>query len=225
MRSLAMIAVLACASAAVAGPDWTEIPDARKLLPAQVIPFSPVNSTTGALVGIDAAGGADTADLYQVTTTAPGSKVNTGTLPLALRREANFDTLLVLFDTTGHAIVANDDAAPGTTSSEITIASPGTYVLAIAAKGTQPVSTSGNMFNFGGPGAQFAQLPPNGPGGALPLSGWTGTPVDPEPRNYVAYFIDANAVPTLSEWGLMALAGGFMVGAVVVLRRGAFFAG
>lgn len=219
MRFIVTIAMLTVSSAALAGPDWTEVPDAIKLPPGQIIPFSPVNSISGELVGLDAAGGPDVADLYHLTVPIGGTKVSTGPSGGPLR-EANFDTLLVLFNLTGRAIVANDDAAPGQTHSELTIPVPGTYLLAIAAKGAQPVSAGGNIFNFSTPGAQFAQLTPNGPGAMQPLTNWVGTPINPEPRNYIANFEPGPHVPTLSEWGLIALGGAFIAGALFILRRG-----
>lgn len=218
MRYVGTVLGLVVAASVSAGPDWTEIPDARKIPPVQVIPFSPVASITGELIGLDAAGGPDVADLYQVSTTVPGTKVSTG--PGGPLREANFDTLLVLFATDGRAIVANDDVAPGQTHSELIIPSVGTFFLGVAAKGTQPVSNGGNIFNFAAPGAQFAQLTPNGPGATQPVINWNGSPVDPEPRNYLARFDNSPNIPTMSEWGLIGLGGVIIAGALVVLRKG-----
>ncbi len=229
MRTLAASIVLLTASTVLAGPDWTEgvsgeATDARKNPPGQLIAFAlrdhlQVETILGGLNGGDIAGGADVADVYRLTTIVPNTIVKTG--PFGGTREANFDTVLALFTMSGLGIVANDDVGPGDSSSAITIPTPGTYLVAVAVKGVQPISTGGNIFNFTQPGAQFAQVPANGPGAALPLQDWAGTPVPGTPRNYLLRF-QAAVVPTVSEMGLIALGGAFVIGAVVVLRRGAF---
>ncbi|MBL8747131.1 MAG: hypothetical protein JNK58_12350 [Phycisphaerae bacterium] len=219
MRLPVALVILASTSAAIAGPDWTEIPDARKIPPAQVIPFSPVNSIMGELIGLDAAGGADTADLYVVTLGPGGGTVKTGSgSPL---REANFDTILAVFNMDGTGVVANDDVGPGDTSSQVTISTSGTFLVAVAAKGVQPASAGGIMFNIYSPGNQFAQVPPNNPAGNMPVANWSGTPIDPEPRNYLAHVTHGSpAVPAVSEVALVVLGAGFAVGAFMMLRRG-----
>lgn len=217
MRWCPALIVLTVSSVAVAGPDWTEIPDASKLPPGQVIPFSPVDSITGMLVGLDAAGGPDVADLFQVTTTIPNTTVKTGSLPL---RNSDFDTIIVVFTQAGVGVVANDDVAPGHTSSAVTIPTPGTYLIGIAAKGVQPVSQAGNMFDLYLTGNQFAQLPPTS-AGMLPVQDWVGQPIDPEPRNYMAT-LDQSVIPpipVLSDIGLFLLAGGFAAAGWFALRR------
>lgn len=229
MRTLtASIALLLAASTVLAGPDWTEgvsgeAMDARKNPPGQLVVLAlrgaQVETIQGGLNGGDTAGGPDIADVYQLTTVIPGTRVSSG--DLMATREANFDTLIALFTMNGLGIVANDDAAMGDTSSAITIATPGTYLVAIAVKGMQPVSTGGNIFNFTQPGAQFQQVPANGPGAGQPLADWNGTPVQPSPRTYILRF-NAAGVPTLSETGLMVLGSAFVIGAVWFIRRGSF---
>lgn len=216
MRTTPLLAMLAAASAAFAGPDWTEVPDAGKLLPGQAIPFSPVESITGELIGTDAFGGPDVVDLFSLTTTVPNTKVRTGALLAG--REANFDTVLFVFNAAGQGVVANDDAGPGDTSSVVTIPTPGNYKLAVAAKGVQPVSAAGEMFEIYAPHNQFAQVTPRSPGGFSPLQDWIGAAVDPEPRFYTARL--SHEIPTLSEAGLVLLGLGFVIGAGYFLRRG-----
>lgn len=214
MRTLTALTVLMTASVALAGPDWTEVPDAPKIPPGQGIPFSPVNSIMGELTGIDAAGGPDTADLYAITTTAPGTVVKTGGGgPL---READFDTILVVFRTDGTGVVANDDVAPGDTSSAVTIPSPGTYLVAVAAKGVQPVSAGGIMFNIYQPGKQYLQVGPTN-AGMQPVLDFVGTPLDPEPRHYIMRL--SKGIPAMSGPALAALGAAFVVGSILILRR------
>jgi hypothetical protein len=227
MRNFAAsIALLMAASTVLAGPDWTEglsgeATDARKNPPGQLVTFPlrgvQIETIQGGLNGADIAGGPDIADVYQLTTVVPGTRVSSG--DLMATREANFDTLIALFTMNGLGIVANDDVSEFDNSSAITIATPGTYLVAIAVKGMQPVSTGGNIFNFTQPGAQFQQVPANGPGAGQPLADWNGTPVQGEPRNYILRF-KAAGVPTLSETGLMVLGSAFVIGAVWFIRRG-----
>lgn len=224
MNAISLSVVLLFASSAFAGPDWTEVPpDARKNPPGQTITLTPVNSISGSLMGLDSSDfpplaslgfGPDVADLYRITV-AGTTTVTTGG---GGGGSADFDTILALFclDGTGH--VANDDVSPTDTSSRITIPGPGTYFLAIAVKGVQPVSAGGNIFNFTTPGAQFAQVPANGPGRLQPLLDWPGTPVNPEPRNYVISL--SRGVPTLSELSLWVMGVSFVIGASFILRRG-----
>lgn len=187
MKLICVFAVLLSASALLAGPDWTEIPDAGRLLPGQTIPIPQPTSVLGVLVGMDAFGGPDIADLFFITTTAPMTTVRTGVG--FLRGVTDFDTALFLFDVQGRGIVANDDTAPGDSSSTITILMPGQYFLGIAPKAVQPFSAAGNIFDVYAPGNQFEQVGPTTGGGSFTLAEWVGTPLSPEPRNYLAQFI------------------------------------
>lgn len=227
---IASTAFLFAASTVLAGPDWTEgvsgeAMDARKNPPGQLVTLAlrglQVETIQGGLNGMDTAGGADIADVYQLTTVDPGTRVTSR--GLMATNEANFDTLIALFTMDGFGIVANDDIAPDDQSSAVTIATPGTYLVAIAVKGMQPVSTGGNIFNFTQPGAQFQQVPANGPGAGQPLADWVGMPVQPEPRNYILRFVPVG-VPTVSEMGLVVLGASFIVGAGWFIRRGMFVA-
>jgi hypothetical protein len=226
MKLQVIASSLVLASSVSAGPVWTEMGDAAKLPPGQLIPFTPVTLIIGGVNAMDALGGPDVADVYRIgvngkTVVKTGPRIGPplrGTIELGPPSGSTFDTILVLFDLSGRGIVANDDAFPGETTSRLVIPEAGTYLLAVAAKGVQPVSAGGPIFNIYVPKLQFSQVPPNGPGGSQPVIDWTGTPIDPEPRNYVMQL--ERDVPTLSEVGMVVLASGFMIGATVLLRRG-----
>jgi hypothetical protein len=218
VRACPIVIVLASAAAACAGPDWTEIPDAPKLPPGQLIPFAPVESVAGTLEGMDAAGGPDIADIFRITITEPNTTIKTGAGPI--RGLTNFDSVIFVFDENGIGVVANDDVAPGDTTSSVTIAAPGVYLVAFAVKGVEPVSMNGPMFEIYAPGNQFAQVGPTA-AGMLPIQNWIGVPIDPEPRFYLAT-IDRGAqdIPVMSPVGLVVMAGMLAVGAGIVFRRG-----
>jgi hypothetical protein len=154
--------------------------------------------------------------MFQVTTIG-ATTVKTGTLPLS--REANFDTVLFLFTANGAALAANDDVAVGDTSSQITIPAAGVYLLAVAPKGVQPFSAGGAMFPIYNPENRFAVVQGDPTAGREPVASWQGTPINPEPRNVVMHLFAAEGIPALEGPALAVLAGGFAIGAVVLLRR------
>lgn len=222
MKLFPLAAVFVVTSSALAGPVWTEAnqipPDASRIRPGHVIPFSPVTAIVGTLTGIDTAGGPDIADVYTIMTGGP-TVVSTGAASAVL--EANFDTVLCLFTTAGLGVVANDDIAVGNTRSQITIPGAGTWVLAVLPKAVQPVSAGGAIFNLFQPGNQFVQLSPTGPGGGQPQNGFAGAPNDPEPRDYTARFTPiASGIPAYSQAGLWILGISFAIGTTIVFRRG-----
>jgi len=147
---------------------WVESGDAGALLGSSQS-VSGVGSLDFITGGI---GPADFEDLYEIyipdgslfsaTLTAPGS--------------AGFDPQLFLFDSSGMGVYANDDDVgllstlpAGHAESP---AAPGTYYLAISPYDNDPTSAGGLIFPTFPYGAVYG---PTGPGGASPLSGWTGS--------------------------------------------------
>lgn len=95
-----------------------------------------------------------------------------------------FDTRLYLFDASWRGVYYNDDESdtfsarstlPGVTP--LTPLTPGLYYLAVAPWGLVPQSAGGAIFPdvASTPGYSFFDVAgPTGPGGASPLTGWTG---------------------------------------------------
>lgn len=116
------------------------------------------------------------ADMYAVYVSNPSTFAVTtdGALTSA------YDTQLFLFDASGRGVVANDDISHGPYNPRSTlpasgayrVTTPGLYYLAISGWDRDPMSAGGEIFNDD----QIYNAPvgPNGPGGALALSGWNG---------------------------------------------------
>jgi hypothetical protein len=127
---------------------------------------------SGVLAAIrGAVGSGDMADMFRIYLQA-GQAFSATTTASALAFN-NFDTSLFLFDITGRGLIANDDDpgfGPTSTISSYLPGASGFYYLAIAGTGFTPSSAGGNIFgNLIGQD----QVGPTGPGGALPLTGWT----------------------------------------------------
>ena len=138
--------------------------DAGQLLPdAQVIPTG-----TPAITGNLSSG--NDVDLFQITLAGGGT--------FSATTASNLDSQLFLFDENGLGVFANDDSestlqATLPAGSPLTPLEAGTYFLAISDFNNDPVSSQGNIFGFS---EDFSPLQiPIGPGGGLPLSGFTGS--------------------------------------------------
>ncbi|MBW4474435.1 MAG: DVUA0089 family protein [Stenomitos rutilans HA7619-LM2] len=85
------------------------------------------------------------------------------------------DPQLFLFDAAGRGVYGNDDsfgtAQASLPSGSFSPVAPGTYFLAIASSGYNPISAGGSI--FGSPDASGI-LAANGSGSAAPLTGFTG---------------------------------------------------
>ena len=147
----------------------TEIGEAGQLLPdAQVIPggSATLDSITGTISSNN------DVDLFQITLTGDQ------TFSATTVGGAGFDTELFLFDANGIGVYGNDDVSSDIDQSTLpagtplTPQQPGTYFLAITGFQNEPESSGGRIFELtdDGPGL----LKPTGPGGELPLSGFTG---------------------------------------------------
>lgn len=92
-----------------------------------------------------------------------GGSINISTL-------AAFDTQLTLFNALGLGIIHDDDTGTGLLSRIQTNLIAGIYHLAISSWNNDPLSEGGRIFPAGYPGPYTA----TGPGGNLPVRGWTG---------------------------------------------------
>ena len=166
----------------LAGPDWVEgkTDAGSTFLTAQrTFGTGQLTTITGALSAPSAfaGGAADYEDLFLVTITDP-SKFS---MTVA---NADFDAQIWVFNVTlpGQlfGLLANNDTRMGnmpvigpfaTDGSGAALTLPGVYAIAISGAGRFPISNGGAIFNFGSPTEISG---PDGPGGFLPLSGWSG---------------------------------------------------
>ena len=170
--------LFALASAAHAGPDWTEVGDAGSFLSNAQTPIGigQISSISGSLGG--EAGKGDFEDMYIIEVTEP----------MAFRLELmnpGFDAQLFVFNITlsGGALglLANNDFDANTTDPVITPMStdgsnavldlPGIYAVAVAGLGRDPTSDLGFIFDLASP-TEISGA--DGPGGLLRHTGWIG---------------------------------------------------
>jgi hypothetical protein len=113
-------------------------------------------------------GSSTDADMYAITFSTAGvfSATTVGT-PGTLG-----DTQLFLFSFSGNGLLANDDSSGFRSTLPGTPVGPGLHFLAISAFNLDPVSATGLIF----PSDPFTGVfGPTGPGGANPITGWSGT--------------------------------------------------
>jgi hypothetical protein len=234
LNAMAAITVgLGCTFRALAGPDWIEADhgDAgSSIITAQPVTIPVVGRIIGSLnTGVVA----DFEDVYLIRILGPTMfQAHTDS---AGGGSADFDTQLWLFDANGLGLLGNDDAAAGVMQSQllassndgtgVTLTTPGCYYLAISGFNNDPVSSGGAIFSQ----ASATEISgPDGPGGAQPLSGWTGAGAV---GNYAIQFITIPmptvggpacqpiATPTLSEWGLSVLTLLLLIAGAILIRR------
>ena len=221
-------ALLFAASPLAAGPDWVEPPgvDAGSVPgSAQSITGSgSLSSIGGELTAVStaSAGADDFEDMYCFQIVDPAN-FRAVTFPdSTFTGSANFDTQLWLFDRNGFGLLANDNAGPKEQGSGLPAPAgiaPGVYCLAISGFDNDPQSDGGPIFNAE---TREEVTGPDGEGGQDPIVAW-GPPG--EAGQYVialtgAAFIEVDdSVPTLSEWGMVALAGFLLAAGATIMRR------
>jgi len=192
------VCVLGVSGAALAGPDWTEIPDAGKLTP-QLIPLPSQPSTIfGELAGLDADGGPDIADSYRLKIDTPTTLViSSAMIPLVGAGVTNFNSVLFLFDVDGFGLLANDDISQNnplsrlvgysTDGTGVVIPGPGNYILAISFNDVTPANIDGPIFAIGpgSVGGPFQISGPDGLGGMMPRDRWIGNIATHQPSQYL----------------------------------------
>lgn len=131
-----------------------------------VLHFAQAPCKVGPLHVITGTNGANDADLYKITIDTPAS------FSASTCGGAGFDTQLFLLDANGRGIACNDDVcAAQSTITNALVTTAGVYYLAVSNYDRDPVSLGGLIF----PNGSSGQNGPTGPGGALPIVGWSGT--------------------------------------------------
>lgn len=224
-----MIAALLCtASPLAAGPDWVEPPgiDAGPFPgSAQSVNGSgSLSSIGGELTGASAASAVadDFEDMYCFQIVDPANFRALTSPDATFPGSADFDTQLWLFDPNGFGLLANDNARtnePGSGLPAPAGLAPGVYCLAISGFDDDPQSNGGPIFDQE---TREEVTGPDGPGGQEPIVAW-GPPG--ETGRYVialsgAAFIEvADPIPTLSEWGMVAMTLLMLIAGTIVFAR------
>lgn len=226
-------------SAASAGPVWPELGDAGSTPgSAQTIGGSgTLKGIRGQTTASPLTGPVDFEDMYLIYIEDPlGFCAKTIILgfdcckePYPISQPTNFNTQLWIFKADGTGVLGNDDdpgdpprslilSAADDGSGE-TITTAGLYYIAISGgPGNDPLSAGGAIFD------QMSATEisgPDGPGGGSPITGWVGggPGMQYEIALCGASFVDESTVPTMSEWALIVLAAGLMIGGAVVIHR------
>lgn len=178
--SAACCAVIAGAlcSSAMAGPEWVEQTDAGPLLGSaqQTTGVGQLGRISGSLGGLGF-GLIDAEDMFLVTVIDP----TTFSMTVS---GASFDPQIFVFNVTlaneALGLLANDNTIAGmlpfvdqfsTDGSGAQINLPGVYAIAISGAGRNPISNGGLIFNY----VSLTEVSgPDGVGGFLPHTGWTG---------------------------------------------------
>lgn len=244
MTTSKLFAAAICAAAmcgsVVAGPDWTEPPNAdagSTPASAQVPagPAGPLKTIAGnTSAAFTASSGVDFEDVYRIRICDP--------LRFCMKSFATFDSQIWLFNENGIGILANDqgngdDAVVFPPANDGTKAVPqsptGVYLIAISGFNNDPVSlvpggTHSPIFNQQ---RREERSGPDGEGGQFPLAGWSGPGevgqyfIRLEGASFVeddctnGPYVENPCVPALSDWGLAILMLTMLCIATVVIAR------
>lgn len=198
--ALAAAFLLALAPAALA-QTWNEVGDAGDMIAtAQVtVGVGPLTTINGAL------GSAGDVDLYCVELGITPRVLGIPAVQLQCVMDAGPN--LWVFDANGMGITTHPVCMGGfKTVTTAYFPSPGTYYVAVAYAGVDPVSAGGPIWATGVP----AERGPDGPGAASPLAGWVGSgnvaPVNPYQLSlgYITY-CDAATPAAKPTWGALKL--------------------
>ena len=210
-----MIACGAVASAAAAGPEWTETPDAGNLpgsaqTPIDVFMVNDLTGIKGALSGGSPRGTGDFQDMYRVLIKDP--EAFSAVITQNTSGNPSFNTMLWVFDELGRGVLGNDNATfspvmngsgmfnNSTDGTGVVITNPGIYYIAVSGAGSVPVDSNGTpIFEFAVPDEV------SGPDGSLnPIAGWSGPGAIGE---YTIQFSGVSFIPSPGAAGLFGLAG------------------
>ncbi len=173
--------------------SFTEFGDAGSL-----IGTANITQANGPLTSIFGTLALNDVDIYQIILTGGGTFSAT-----TVGGGITFDSQLFLFNSSGIGVYHNDDvgafSSPSTlpAGNALTPLAPGVYYLAITAWNIDAVSLGGLIFPDQTSINQISG--PTGPGGGLPLSGWTGSAQQSGSTlggPYTIYLTGANPVVT-----------------------------
>ncbi len=192
---LAGLTAFVAAGSALAGPDWTESFPGAGDLPgnAQLVNAPVVATISGTLQGpvspvIRGVAAPDFEDMYRIYICDPlnfSARTDGGEGEGTGVSGSTFDSMLWLFDAQGHALLGNNDSPmpgapnpqgslirpPATDGTLGMLPGPGFYFLAISGFNNVPQAKGMNMFAILDP---LEISGPDGPGGLLPITGWSG---------------------------------------------------
>jgi PEP-CTERM motif-containing protein len=223
-KVLALTLAMGLAPGAGAVP-WMEVGDAGDLPATAQVPTGsgPLTSIFGTIL---LTGGTD-ADMYRIHISMPSAFSATTVGTVGLPGVQLQSSQLFLFDAAGFGVYGRHHNA-GTFRTTLPAGSPlgpqlaGDYFLAISGFGRDPVSASGPIFPSTPPDMLFGST---GPGGAQPISGWTGLEGFASRGNYRIDLTGAEfaaiETPVPEPGTLLLLAGGLF--GLAVQRRCRFF--
>ncbi len=181
------LAIALCTTAAQAGPEWPEIPDAGNL-PGTAQPVTGngvVTKINGQLQGIpplpDRGLGGDFQDMYLINIVDPNAFL--ASTDVLLGGFCDFPSALYLFNIDGFGIVASQGLNPGDPAATINgqstdgsgsmLVAPGLYLLAISGRSSFPLAGPDldPIFEFVMSGEISG---PDGPGGNAFIEDWSG---------------------------------------------------
>lgn len=202
---------------------FTQVGDTGQTLEtAQVIPggTQPLDAITGTLSG------PNVINLFRIvlagSQTFSATTINVNTLvELPIDQQLGSPTTLLpdpqlfLFDAAGRGVYGNDDsfgtAQASLTSGGLSPTAPGTYFLAIASSGYNPISAGGSIFGDADASGIFAAT---GSGANSPLSGFVGdgTAGGDYQISFTGLTASAEGVPEPSETAGLIVAGVLGIG-------------
>lgn len=176
LTGLFILTICFCFPRATRAQSWDEVGDAGELPGNAQVPMGsgPLTTVRGQL-------GFNNVDMFEILITGGGtfSATGQGTPPFY-----SPNTLLILFDSQGRGVYANDNIfppdpffGPGTSllpaNHPLTPLSPGRYFLAVTTYDYIPSSLGGAIFPCLGC-TSSGVFGPTGPGGTLPVTTWSG---------------------------------------------------
>ncbi|HVP38454.1 MAG TPA: hypothetical protein VMS93_04645 [Candidatus Saccharimonadales bacterium] len=197
--ALALALALLVPASRAAAQTWNELGDAGSLIPSaqHTVGSGPLTTIRGSL-----SSGTDI-DLYCLTVTDPTN------FYAHLLCTVSQDVHLWLFNASGYG-VAHDDGCQASLTGVWAplVPSAGTYYLAVGGWGALALNGSQSLWTFSAGNPIIGPRAPDGPGAALPLTGWSGGSLGPLGPNYSvslngATFCDQTTPSTAHSWGAL----------------------